>query len=167
MPAVRAWIVVVSWVVLAPGLRLGFVVAAPAIIEHLLSHRIALDRQGDLAMECAVADLIEDGTFQRHLRRARRLYRSRRDHLASLLTATFPDTLHFSLPPGGLALWAHAPGIDVSAWQDRGYREGVALRAGTAYRLDGSASEHLRLGFVRLDEDELTEGVARMKRAIT
>lgn len=152
--------------VLAPGLRLGFVVAARPIIEHLLSHRIALDRQGDLAMECAVADLIEDGTFQRHLRRARRLYRARRDHLAGLLAAHFPDTLQPQPSAGGLALWVRAPGIDVDAWQARGYREGVALRSGTTYRLDGEPSDHLRLGFGRLNEAELTEGVARMKRAM-
>src|SRR5919198_578973 len=64
---------------LAPGLRLGYVVASQPVIAHLTEYRALLDTQGDGVLESAVAELIEDGELQRHVRKSRRLYRARRD----------------------------------------------------------------------------------------
>ena len=65
--------------VLAPGLRLGYVVAPPDVMQRITAIRSLLDIQGDLAMEAAVAELIEDGELQRHVARARRIYAERRE----------------------------------------------------------------------------------------
>src|SRR5262249_19062584 len=62
---------------LAPGLRLGYVAAAPRVIDHLTKYRTLLDTQGDHVLESAVAELLEDGEVQRHVRRMQRIYRAR------------------------------------------------------------------------------------------
>jgi GntR family transcriptional regulator/MocR family aminotransferase len=74
---------------LAPGVRLGFVAGPAALLERLAAHRECLDLQGDCATEAAVAEMLEEGEVHRHVRRVRRVYRSRRDLLADLLRAAF------------------------------------------------------------------------------
>jgi GntR family transcriptional regulator / MocR family aminotransferase len=94
--------------ILAPGLRLGFLVAPRPLLERVTELRLAIDRQGDHAIEHAVAELIDDGELQRHARRMRRVYQKRRDALVASLTQHLGDALELSPAPGGMALWARA-----------------------------------------------------------
>jgi GntR family transcriptional regulator / MocR family aminotransferase len=71
--------------VLAPGLRLGFIVAPDDLIERLVAYRSFVDLQGDPVLECAIAELFEDGLIQRHVRKMRRIYRARLEILAAAL----------------------------------------------------------------------------------
>jgi GntR family transcriptional regulator/MocR family aminotransferase len=71
--------------VLAPGLRLGFVAAPADLIEQLIAYRSFADLQGDHVLESAIAQLLEEGLIQRHVRKTRRVYRSRLDTLATAL----------------------------------------------------------------------------------
>ena len=94
--------------ILAPPLRLGFIVAPPLLIERLAELRLSIDRQGDQVVECAVAELIEDGELQRHVRRMRRIYQARRDALVAAVRKRLGGALGFEVPAGGMALWARA-----------------------------------------------------------
>jgi GntR family transcriptional regulator/MocR family aminotransferase len=91
--------------VLAPGLRIGYVVAAPAVLRSVGAIRSLLDIQGDLATEAAIATLMDDGELQRHIARVRRVYANRREILANSLRRTFGDGVEFTLAGGGMALW--------------------------------------------------------------
>ena len=73
--------------VLAPGLRVGYVVAPPAVLRSLGAIRSLLDIQGDLATEAAIATLIEDGEVQRHIARVRRVYADRQGDSGEQLAA--------------------------------------------------------------------------------
>ena len=92
--------------VLAPALRLGFVVAPPDLVSRLVAYRSFVDLQGDPVLECAVAELLVDGLIQRHVRKVRRLYRARRDALAAELGRRLEGFLSFVKPSGGTAIWA-------------------------------------------------------------
>jgi GntR family transcriptional regulator/MocR family aminotransferase len=153
--------------VLAPGLRLGFLAAPPEVVRAVLSWRVAVDRQGDTAMEAAIAELIDDGTVLRHLRRMRRIYSARQQHLVALLREHLGQHLQFEVPAGGLALWAHAPDTDVARWQARALRRGVSFEIGRRYDLGGGPLPYLRVGFASLDEDELDEAVLRLVAALS
>ena len=72
---------------IAPGLRMGFVAAPKQLLSTLLAIRGQVDRQGDLGLENAVAELLEDGEVLRHSLRARRAFHARRDLLVDLLRA--------------------------------------------------------------------------------
>ena len=104
---------------LAPGLRLGYVVAPAAVTQQLVQYRRFVDTQGDAVLEHALATLLEEGEVQRHVRRAHALYRRRRDALCDALHRRLPQ-LVASPPRGGMAVWAQAPGIDTDAWVRRG-----------------------------------------------
>jgi GntR family transcriptional regulator/MocR family aminotransferase len=153
--------------ILAPGLRIGFVVAPEPLLERLAALRVYVDRQGDLAVERAVAELLEDGEVQRHARRMQRTYRARRDALVDALQAELDGALAFQAPAGGMALWARvAAGIDAGAWSSRAAGEGVIVHPGRRFAFDGRPRPNLRLGFAGLRERELCEAVRRLARAL-
>jgi GntR family transcriptional regulator/MocR family aminotransferase len=148
----------------APGLRVGWVVAPPPLIRTLTAWRTLVDRQGDQVVEHAVAELIDDGTLARHLRRTRRLYAARRKALQHALAAQLPHVR--PLPrPGGMALWCEVHHQDVERWAERCRDRGVHFDTAKDYALDGHPSPFVRLGFAAYDEGELVQAVGRMAAA--
>jgi len=149
--------------ILAPGLRLGYLVAPRRVLDHVVARRIYTDRQGDHGVEHAVAELMEDGELARHARRMRRVYMARRAALAGALRERLGSMLEFSVPPGGMALWARAErGIDVDAWAARALERGVQVHTERRFAFDGRPSRHVRLGFAALDERELRSAVTKL-----
>jgi GntR family transcriptional regulator / MocR family aminotransferase len=152
--------------ILAPGLRIGYVVAPPAVLKNVAAIRSLLDIQGDRATEAAVAGLIEDGELQRHVARVRRVYADRREILARSLRRAFGDGIEFTLAPGGMALWVRLRmPVDVEAWARRSLRHGVNWYTGRRYAFDGQPRPFARFSFAWLNERELPEAVRRMAAA--
>jgi GntR family transcriptional regulator/MocR family aminotransferase len=152
---------------LAPGVSTAFVVAPAEVFERLAGLRAASDARGDAAMECAIAELFEDGELLRHMRRVRRVYANRRDALAAALERHLGSALRFRLPEGGMALWAQVDaGIDAAAWARAGEREDVLFCDSRALDFAHRDASFLRLGFSYHDESELDEAVRRMARAL-
>lgn len=90
---------------LAPGFRTGFIVAPENIMYEMRKHLGIIDRQGDILMEQALGELIEEGVVDRHLKKSLKEYKFRRDNLADLLEQHFKGLITFQVPKGGLALW--------------------------------------------------------------
>jgi GntR family transcriptional regulator/MocR family aminotransferase len=152
--------------ILAPGLRIGYIVAPPAILRSVGAIRSLVDIQGDLATEAAVATLIEDGELQRHVARVRRVYANRREILANSLRRVFGDGVEFTLAPGGMALWVRLRmSVDVDAWAGRSVQHGVSWYTGRRYAFDGQSKPFARFSFAWLNERELPEAVKRMAAA--
>jgi GntR family transcriptional regulator/MocR family aminotransferase len=149
--------------ILAPGLRLGFVVAPRALIDRLARERFLVDRQGDQALELAIAELIEDDELGRHTRKMRRIYHARRDALASALREHLGDRLVFHIPTGGIALWAEvAPPLDVDRWCKRAFDLGVVFQPGGAFCLAPRRLAAARFGYGASTEAELRTAVRRL-----
>jgi GntR family transcriptional regulator/MocR family aminotransferase len=146
---------------LAPGLRLGYVVAPPEVVRRIAAYRSCVDGQGDHVLEGAVATLLEDGVLQRHVRRALRAYRARRDGLCRLLHRHLP-ALELTPPTGGMAVWARAPGVDVDAWAARALAAGVAFQGARRFAFDGRPRDFVRIGFAACDLNELAEATRRL-----
>ncbi|ATB41241.1 GntR family transcriptional regulator [Cystobacter fuscus] len=152
--------------IMAPGLRLGYVVAPAPVVRQLAALRAVVDRQGDAPLERAVAELLEEGELQRHARRARREYLARRDALAEALHGALEDHVDFEVPAGGLALWVRIrEGREAGGWAERARAEGVHVTAGHSFALEGQGPEAFRLGFASLNPTELREAVRRLARA--
>ena len=153
--------------ILAPGLRVGFLVAPSSLMDRLVALRLASDMQGDAAVEYAIAKLFEDGELLRHLRRMRRVYARRRDALASALVRRLGSALTFRVPNGGMALWVRvAEGIDIPRWEQAGRKLGVLFKGAGMLDFAGRELQSLRLGFTYHDEEELAEAALRMARAL-
>lgn len=153
--------------ILAPGLRLAFIVAPPPLLARLAEERTLIDRQGDAVLECSVAELLEDGEVQRHVRRMRRVYHARRDAFCEVLQLRLSGALSYRIPPGGMALWASvAPKIDLPEWQRRCVERGVYFQVGSQFSVAGGAVQAVRLGFAVLDERESARAISRMAEAL-
>jgi GntR family transcriptional regulator / MocR family aminotransferase len=154
--------------ILAPGLRIGYVVAPPPVLERIVAQRVYCDRQGDQAVEHAVAELLEDGEVQRHAHRARRVYGARRALMIERIERELGGALSFTPPPGGIALWARASReVDVEAWQARALERGVELHTARRFTFDGRARPFVRLGFAACDERELRDAMRRLAAALS
>jgi GntR family transcriptional regulator/MocR family aminotransferase len=151
--------------VVAPGLRIGFVVATPPVVDRIAQYRTYVDVQGDQILESAVAHLLEDGEIERHIRRMLRIYRHRRDALCAALSAELP-MLQVAPPRGGMAVWARAPGIDVDAWAIRALEMGVSFQPASHFACGDVALDFARIGFAACDETRLAQAVGILKRAL-
>jgi len=121
---------------LAPALRLGWMIAPEAWRARLLSAREGLDHGLPALEQIALADFIERGAYDRHLRRSARAYRRRRDALVAALAAALPGAT-ISGAAAGLHVAVHVPGADeaalVAACRARGLVLDGASRHGAAH----------------------------------
>ena len=146
--------------ILAPGLRIGYVVAPQPLVEQLARLRLHIDRQGDQVGEAAIAELLEDDEVQRHARRVRRIYQERRNVLLQALAARFPGQMSFRVPDGGLAIWARIKtGVNVEAWARRTAGKGVFFAPGSRFHYRQAKQPFLRLGFAATNEQEIKRAV--------
>jgi GntR family transcriptional regulator/MocR family aminotransferase len=153
--------------VLAPGLRLGYIVAPEPVISTLAAIRTTLDRQGDHVTELAVTEMIEDGEMARHIAKSRRIYAARRAAFAERLRRELGGVLEFSLPAGGITVWARvAPDIAVDRWLERALAKGVAVMSGRELALGRASTPFIRLAFARYTESELANAVRILKSAL-
>ena len=156
--------------VFAPALRIGYIVGPEALITRVAGHRSYVDTQGDQVLEYALAELLEDGEVQRHVRRMRREYRVRRDVLVAALRAHLGDRVTFTVPAGGIALWAGVAEdseVDVDKWALAARARGALIVTASAFTLDGKPRPFVRLGFASLNPREIEEGVRRLTAAIS
>jgi GntR family transcriptional regulator/MocR family aminotransferase len=152
---------------LAPTLRIGYVAAPRPVVETLAAVRQRIDRQGDLATEAAVADLMEEGVVQRHAWRMQRLCRVRRDAFVEAVRTKLGERLELNTPPGGMAVWTRVlSGLDVEAWARRCRTRDVILQTGRKFTRDLRPIPYLRLNFAALREHELEEAVRRMAASV-
>lgn len=154
--------------VLAPGLRLGYLVARAEIAERVARLRTFVDRQGDHAVERAVAELIEDGELERHAKRAARAYLERRETLVECLQREFGERMRFDLPPGGLALWVRLRlSMGAERFAELAQARGVLIQSARRFAFDGRAREFLRVGFPALEPAEIRRAVRTLSAIVS
>jgi len=111
--------------------------------------------------------MLEDGEVQRHARRMRRVYESRRAALVSALQQHLGSALSFELPSGGIGLWADvAPDVDVDRWAERALAMKVAFAPGREFAFDRKSRPNARFAFASQSETEILEAVRRMASAL-
>lgn len=153
--------------ILAPAIRVGFAVAPAPVLERMIAHRAALDSCGDRLVETAIAELLDEGEIQRHVRRMRRVYLERREILCDALARALGGVVEVECPPGGMALWARVdPAIDVEAWAAATAERGVWFETARSFAFDRRPRQALRLGFASLTPAELRRGVSAMSAGL-
>jgi GntR family transcriptional regulator/MocR family aminotransferase len=148
---------------LFPALRVGYLVAAPAVIRRGATSLGALHFGGSLVAQAALAELLRSGVVDRHVKRTRRLYAERLEALLAAIAEHLPEGTRASRPAGGNAVWVELPvTVDVDALVRAAHGEGIALSRGTACFLGEGGGRHLALCFASLGPDAISEGIARL-----
>jgi GntR family transcriptional regulator/MocR family aminotransferase len=154
--------------VIAPGIRIGFMVAPKNFLKQAINLRRLIDRQGEHLLEEAMANLLKNGDIGRHLKKTNKLYHERRDLLCSLLTEHLGDDISFRVPDGGFAVWVtYRDGLDAERISQNASEMGLSISSGVDYYYDHSyKNRSIRIGFASLTEAEMIEGIAILKKAI-
>ena len=155
---------------LAPGLRLGWAAAPPALAARLRAHRAATDLGAPVLDQHVLAHLIRTGGYDRHLRQMRRRYRARRDALADALRRHAPGVTVRGVSAGIHLYVELTPGTDEDAVADAAARLGVAVAAaGPMWSRERAhaAPPALVLGYARLTEGRLVQAAELLGKAIT
>ncbi len=149
--------------VLAPGLRLGYVVAPEALFPKLLHAKQAADLHTPGFNQRLVHELVRDGFLHDHVPTIRARYRAQRDAMAAALRSHLPTGCRWTLPRGGMFFWVELPdGIDTLALLPQAVARGVAFVPGSAFEADTARARGntLRLSFVTASESDIERGVA-------
>jgi len=153
---------------LAPGMRLGWLVAPEHVTAKLVQAKQGADLHTSSFVQMIVNDICQRGFLKIHVRRLRDAYRERRDAMLEALEQHFPDGTSWTRPQGGLFLWARLPeGFDSSTFLKRTLtEEKVAFVPGTAFHPNGGGDNTLRLNFSNARPAKIHEGIARLGSAI-
>jgi DNA-binding transcriptional MocR family regulator len=148
---------------LMPGLRIGYIVAAPALIRKLVLLRQASDLCSPPLTQRALAVFIEQGWWHAHIKRMLPRYRERRDALLRAMERFFPVNVSWTRPGGGFTCWVTLPaGISVTELYLSAIRRGVAFVPGEVFCAGPSRQPHLRLCFSAESPERLTDAVATL-----
>lgn len=150
----------------APSLRLGFIVAPRQLIEAAAQVSKHIDSYGNSAMERSVAMLFQEGLIRRHMRKALKTYRERRDYFCQQLQVQMADYLDFQKPEGGLALWAQLKQHSLARLVAQGQRVGINIPDGLGYYAQAYEADALRIGFASMTQQEADELIGYMRRAL-
>jgi 2-aminoadipate transaminase len=177
VPAMRAldedWVVYIGSFskILAPALRLGWMVVPEALVGKLTVIKESYDLETSGLIQRAVSAYLDAGLLPAHIAELRQEYKRRRDIMLNALAAHLPAEARWTRPKGGMFIWVELPEHINTAdllWQAV-EEEQVAFIPGTAFCVPGSspATNCLRLNFSNCTCDNIEEGIKRLGRIVT
>ncbi len=154
--------------ILSPGIRLGWVVAPPPVLEKINLGKQAADLCTSTLSQLMVQAYFAEGHWRDYVESLTEIYRSRRDTMLDALADHFPPQAEWTRPSGGLFIWATLPDfIDTTDLLARALRDNVAFVPGEAAFLDGRGTNAMRLNYSGSDEDAIREGIRRIGEVVT
>lgn len=150
--------------IVAPALRIGYLVSNPETVEKVAKHRKMIDVQGDNIMEEAVLQLINEGEIKRHLKRTTIIYKAKRDYFETICNKYLKDKTTFVKPEGGLAFWIvpNSP-VDIFEIADKLLLKGIKIMTPEKFSFNKPISG-FRLGYASLTEQQIEEGIIELAK---
>lgn len=152
---------------LAPGLRVAWVVAPRAVINRLVQLKQGTDLHTSTFTQMMVYEAAKDGFLEEHVQLLRQVYRERRDVMLAALDREFPPEAVWTQPQGGLFLWVRLPdSVDIDTLFHAAVEDEVAFVPGHAFYVEGVGQPAMRLNFSNAQPEQIEEGIRRLGRAI-
>jgi 2-aminoadipate transaminase len=153
--------------ILSPGIRLGWAVTPPPVMEKVVLGKQAADLCTSTLTQYFVREYFGEGNWRQYIESLIGIYRGRRDAMVEALELHFPAQATWAEPDGGLFIWATLPSyIDTTDLLAKALRENVAFVPGQAAYVDDRGRNSMRLNFSAGNEDEIREGIRRIGKTI-
>ncbi len=157
--------------ILAPGLRLGWVAAKPEVMRYYVQAKQGQDLHTSILTQMIAYEVAKDGFLEEHIRKICEVYGQRRDIMVDAMKRYFPEEVTWTVPQGGLFLWATLPdGLDTGPLFKQAIAEKVAFVPGYVFYAPEIGKEPLRnsmrLNFSNAKPEQIEEGIKRLGRAI-
>jgi 2-aminoadipate transaminase len=153
--------------ILAPGLRVGWVVGSHEVIRKFEIMKQTLDLCTSPLNQMIVWKYFEEGHLDKHLREIISLYKPRRDAMIEALRAEMPEGVKWTEPNGGMFIWLTLPShIDTKAMLDKAMKEGVAYVPGESFFAHRNVKNCMRLNFTYEKEERIKEGIKRLAHVV-
>jgi len=148
---------------LAPGLRLAWVIAPPEVIRKLVMTKQAADLHTSSFNQYVAYEVAKGGFLDEHVKVIRAVYKERRDVMFEMMEEMFPAGVSWSKPQGGMFLWGTLPeGMDAADVLKRAIEKKVAFVPGAAFHPRGGGENTMRINFSYSSPAEIREGVTRL-----
>ncbi|WP_281986191.1 PLP-dependent aminotransferase family protein [Aquimarina aggregata] len=152
--------------IIAPAMRIGYMIAPKDFIDEAARLRRIIDRQGDMILEQTMARMIISGDIQRHSKKALKIYKTRRDLFCALLKEKLGNYFDFQIPKGGMAVWVllnkkYNWNTVISKAQLLNLEFNAEWKR---YDNDNSGHNGIRFGFASLNEEEIHEVIHRLSK---
>jgi 2-aminoadipate transaminase len=148
---------------LAPGLRLAWVIAPPEVIRRLVMTKQAADLHTSTFNQYVAYEVGKGGFLDEHVKVIRATYKERRDTMLEMMSEMFPSEVHWTKPAGGMFLWGILPeDMDAADVFKLAVEKKVAFVPGAAFHPNGGGKNTMRLNFSYSNPETIREGVTRM-----
>jgi len=148
---------------LAPGLRLAWVIAPPEVIRKLVMAKQAADLHTSSFNQYVAFEVAKGGFLDEHVKFIRDVYKERRDVMLEMMEEMFPPGVSWTHPLGGMFLWGILPeGMDAADALKIAIERKVAFVPGAAFHANGGGTNTMRINFSYSKPDTIREGITRM-----
>ncbi len=152
---------------LAPGLRIGWVLAPADVIQQLAVLKQGVDLHTGTLDQMIAYEVARSGFLDQHVERLTKIYRHRRDVMLEAMTAYFPDSVQWTRPSGGLFIFVTLPqGVIARDLLIKALEQRVAFVPGNAFFPNGGGENTLRLNFSNAKPDRIVEGIKRLGKVL-
>jgi DNA-binding transcriptional MocR family regulator len=173
VPGSREWLVYCGSLskVLSPGLRVGWMIAPPALLARATMCKQFSDAHTSTFAQATAAQYLKAGRMPDTLNTVRRVYAQRARTMGEALTQELGSALRFSQPQGGLFFWANLTGAngqeqDGRVLAKRAIEKGVAFVPGVPFYANNPDTSAIRLSFATADVDKINEGISRLGQSL-
>jgi 2-aminoadipate transaminase len=152
---------------LAPGLRLAWVIAPPEVIKKLVMTKQAADLHTSSFNQYVAYEVAKGGFLDEHVKVIRATYKERRDVMLEMMDEMFPPEVHWTHPLGGMFLWGILPeNVDAAEVLKIAIDRKVAFVPGAAFHPNGGGKNTMRLNFSYSKPEMVREGITRLGTAL-
>lgn len=153
--------------ILAPGIRLAWVIAPPEVISKLVQAKQGADLHTASFTQMVAFEVSHGGFLDRHIELIRKVYKERRDVMLAAMDRHFPEEVNWTQPEGGLFLWGVLPDYLKAADVLRSaVEEKVAFVPGEPFYPCGGGHNTMRLNFSNATPENIREGIARLGKVL-
>jgi 2-aminoadipate transaminase len=153
--------------ILAPGFRLGWVVASKEILDKFVLAKQAMDLCTNVFSQYVAYEYVQKGYLDQQVKEISTLYKHKRDIMLNALKTHFPKEVKWTIPKGGMFIWISLPKtIDTHLMFQKALAKKVAYVVGEAFFPEGGNYHSMRLNFSYSDDETIKEGIKRLAEVI-